>query len=99
LEDRSQSASTISRYSRFVNVLTARSDDMASFFEPCANKIVELIQGQLEQVEGLGTRPKVVSLLKPWLSFNRIANLRDRMYSLLAVLPNQSIFNNRSESL
>jgi hypothetical protein len=32
---------------------------MESFFEPCATRIVELIQGQVEQIEVLRTRLRV----------------------------------------
>jgi hypothetical protein len=35
------------------------SDDMKSFFYPCVNRIVELIEGQVAQIERLRVRPKV----------------------------------------
>ncbi|KAH0558448.1 hypothetical protein GP486_004894 [Trichoglossum hirsutum] len=36
---------------------------MRSFFEPCVDRIVDLIQGQVGQIERLRTRPKNIFLI------------------------------------
>ena len=47
-------------YLFFHNLLMLNSGDMKSFFEPCVTSIIELIEGQIGQVEGsLGRRVRV----------------------------------------
>ena len=59
----------------FWPLLILSSKDMESFFEPCANKIVELIENQREQIEdirGLRVRLKVLMNLRKELSLKLI---------------------------
>jgi hypothetical protein len=51
--------SSVDPYSFFGQLLTIFSKDMASFFEPCATSIIQLIENQQEQIENLQTRLKV----------------------------------------
>jgi len=49
----------VAAYSSFHYLLMSASDTMKSFFEPCVNDIVDLILGQVLQVEKQRTRLKV----------------------------------------
>lgn len=40
-------------------LVTFSSDEMKSFFDPCVDGVVELIQGQIQQVERTRNRVKV----------------------------------------
>ena len=43
-------------------LLTVLSDDMASFFDPCVDEVIYLIQGQITQIEAKRSRTKVICL-------------------------------------
>jgi hypothetical protein len=43
--------------------MTISNEDMRSFFDPCIDQIVELVQGQILQVERKGSRVKNIFLI------------------------------------
>ena len=50
---------SVTAYLFFHSLLTMTSGDMRSFFDPCVDRIVELIDGQIAQVDRLRTRVNV----------------------------------------
>ncbi|KAH6665947.1 hypothetical protein B0J14DRAFT_203950 [Halenospora varia] len=43
--------------------ITIKSSDMKSFFDPCIDRILELVQGQVDQIGGTGYRVKNIFLV------------------------------------
>lgn len=46
---------------KWAALLTLFSDEMKQMFDPCIDRVVELIQGQIQQVERTKNRVKVCS--------------------------------------
>ncbi|KAH0538333.1 hypothetical protein FGG08_005068 [Glutinoglossum americanum] len=53
----------VTAYPFFHSLLMLTSDNMRSFFDPCVDRIVELIEGQIAQVARLQTRLKNIFLI------------------------------------